>query len=345
MNLWTYTALRDISNGAVCMTELSNNRVYAVMTDPSRNSLTGNGVKYLLGVALENAASGENVRILSNGYCTIRGDFRQQIPEDPSGVKQGVVSLSKATNGNIYSTDISGITFTDSGGLSRNYGREENFSLSFDAGKGRTIDLSVNDLLTEIGTVSLWDRLGFQVSDDGKRWENADISGLIQADPSRPEQLEPPWPPGGTGTTIPSGTSTSITKGWIFPERESGQTYSLDRTRRDTSGNPTGSYGPEYLSQIKAAFNDDMRRYIRFYFRSDGGLEFAGWNILVKSSSGAPAFDNTAPENAILYLSQTGIGKATTFTGSGIRLGYSVIDSSANSLGSFTYARIQDTNN
>ena len=88
-----------------------------------------------------------------------------------------------------------------------------------------------------------------------------------------------------------------------------------------------------------------MKRYIRFYFRSDRSRDFIGWNILVKSSSGAPAFENSIVANAILYLSQSDVGKATAFTGSGIRLGYSVIDSSSNNIGDFTYARIQDTNN
>lgn len=98
----TYTALRDISNGAICMTELSNNTVFAVMTDPSRNSLSGNAVKYLLGVALDDAPATKPVRILSNGYCTIRGDFLKQVPEDPNGVVQGQVSLDKETTGLTY---------------------------------------------------------------------------------------------------------------------------------------------------------------------------------------------------------------------------------------------------
>ena len=341
----TYTALRDISNGAICMTELSNNKVYAVMTDPSRNSLSGNAVKYLLGVALEDAASKENVRILSNGYCTVRGDFLIQVTEDASGVTQGKISLGKETNGNIYGTDVSGIIFTDSGGTTNNYTPEENLEVAFDAGINRTIDLSINELFTEHGYSSLYDRLGFQVSDDGNKWENADISGLIQ---TRETELLPPWPPGGTGTAKNGSVRSRDIEGhgWIFPERnEFDEPNSLFVTRMDHSGNPTESYGPTYMSQIKKSFDDNMKRYIRFYFRSDRSGDFIGWNILVKSSSGAPAFENSVVANSILYLSQGDVGKATAFTGSGIRLGYSVIDSSSNNIGDFTYARIQDTNN
>lgn len=342
----TYTALRDISNGAVCMTELSNNTVFAVMTDPTHNSLSGNAVKYLLGVALEDASARKPVRILSNGYCTIRGDFSKQVPEDPDGVFQGEVTLDDKTNGNIYVTDVSGIIFTDSGGTLQNYNSNQNYQVTFDAGSEKTIDLSINELFTEHGFSSLYDRLGFQVSEDGVEWENADISGLIQTDPGNPSQLLPPWPDGGTGTAKGSTLdSESIDTGWIFPERhESEQPNSLFNTRRDNSGN--GSHGETYMSQIKKDFDDKMKRYIRFYFRSDGSAQYSGWNILVKSSLGAPVFDNNVVANAILYLSQSSTGQATTFTGSGIRLGYSVIDSSSNETGKgFTYARIQDTNN
>tara|TARA_B110000444_G_scaffold253793_2_gene285255 strand:- start:2196 stop:3719 length:1524 start_codon:yes stop_codon:yes gene_type:complete len=342
----TYTALRDISNGAVCMTELSNNTVYAVMTDPSRNSLSGNAVKYLLGVALDDASATKPVRILSNGYCTIRGDFLKQVPEDPNGVVQGQVSLDKETTGLTYLTDVSGIIFTDSGGTLQNYSDNQSYQVTFDAGFDKTIDLSINELFTEHGYSSLYDRLGFQVSDDGTEWENADISGLIQ---TRETELLPPWPPGGNGTAKNGSVSVGdINTGWIFPERhEFDEPNSLFVTRRDNSGNPDGDYGAAYMSQIKAEdFGDKMKRYIRFYFRSDRSGDFVGWNILVKSSVGAPAFDNSVVANAILYLSQSGVGKATAFTGSGIRLGYSVIDSSSNETGEdFTYARIQDTNN
>jgi hypothetical protein len=337
----TYKALRDISNGAVCMTEISNNKVYAVMTDPSRNSLAGNAGKYLLGVALEDALATQNIKILSNGYCTIRGDFTNQVPTDPNGVTQGNLALSRETNGNSYTTDASGILFTDSGGTS-NYNSNENMHVSFDAGLNNTIDLSINELYTEHGYSSLWDRLGFQVSDDGEIWENADISGLIQ---TKPNQLFPPWPPGGTGTASNDTVITSQIKGhgWIFPERhEESEPNSLFITRRDHSGNPTGT-NQTYMSQIKKdGFGDKMKRYIRFYFRSDGSSVYSGWQILVKSSGSSQI---SVTKNSILYLSQSEIGGATAFTGSGIRLGYSVIDPSNNGIDYYTYARIQDTNN
>ena len=99
------------------------------------------------------------------------------------------------------------------------------------------------------------------------------------------------------------------------------------------------------MSQIKSP-KDNMKRYIRFYFRSDGSSEFTGWQILVKSSGSPPGSSQiSVTKNSILYLSQSEIGGATAFTGSGIRLGYSVIDPSNNGIDYYTYARIKDTNN
>ena len=146
-------------------------------------------------------------------------------------------------------------------------------------------------------------------------------------------------------TVVPTSATSQIEgHGWIFPERhEESEPNSLFITRRDHSGNPTGTHGQTYMSQIKKDdFDDNMKRYIRFYFRSDGSSEFTGWQILVKSSGSSQI---SVTKNSILYLSQSEIGGATAFTGSGIRLGYSVIDPSNNGIDYYTYARIQDTNN
>ena len=342
----TYTALRDISNGSVCVTELSNNSVFAVMTDAS-NVLLGNAGQYVIGVALETKLANEQVRILTRGYCSVRGDFTTQVSEDPSGVTQGEVALDSKTNGNIYRTDVSGILFTDSGGTTSNYNNNESYSITFDAGPNSTIDLSINEIFTEHGARSLYDRLGFQVSEDGKRWENADIRGFIR---TRPEELEPPWPPRGTGTgfdtTAPPTSQSRFTNnpypemvGWILPETQATVISYRDQVDPAIVLAPGSNF-----AIISTANGDNMKRYIRFYFRSDGSALFSGWEILVKSTSVA-IFNNVTPANSILYLSQTGTGLVSTFTGSGIRLGYNVVDSSFNNLGEmFAYARINDTN-
>jgi len=316
------------------------------MTDAS-NVLLGNAGQYVIGVALETKAANEQVRILTRGYCSVRGDFSTQVSYDPSGVTQGQLALDGTTNGNIYATDASGILFTDSGGTTSNYNNNESFSITFDAGENSTIDLSINEIFTEHGANSLYDRLGFQVSDDGISWDNADIRGFIR---TKDNQLVPPWPPNATGTgfnpfAIPPAPSNTAgpypeMRGWILPE-----TLATVISYRDQYDDPAITVAPgSSLAIISAANGDNMKRYIRFYFRSDGSALFSGWEILVKSTS-VSTFNTVTPANSILYLSQTGTGLVSTFTGSGIMLGYNVVDSSFNNLGEmFAYARINDTN-
>ena len=321
-----YEAGRDISNGEVCVTDISNNKIYAVPTDLN-NILTGNARESVIGIALEKVSKGENVKILTDGYCSVRYDQKQFNISDETNTG-GTVVLNSSTNDNTYSVDGSGVLFTDSGGTSGNYTNSENYKITFDAGEGNTIDLSVNDLFTEQGTTSLWDRLGFQVSTDGSNWVNADISGLIHTDDTQPENLLPPWPPTGTGTAYPSTTTTDQTRGWIFPEDIKG----LIASRLHTFGGVDSSGG------VFKSPTDDMKRYIRFFFRSDSDLAFTGWEIEVKSSS--IQTHTIGPKNGILYLSNTDAGQTTLNTVSGIKVGYTVMDTSFNALGGFTFARI-----
>ena len=325
-NYVEYEAGRDISNGEVCVTDISNNKIYAVPTDLN-NILTGNARESVIGIALEKVSKGENVKILTDGYCSVRYDQKQFNISDETNTG-GTVVLNSSTNDNTYSVDGSGVLFTDSGGTSGNYTNSENYKITFDAGEGNTIDLSVNDLFTEQGTTSLWDRLGFQVSTDGSNWVNADISGLIHTDDTQPENLLPPWPPTGTGTAYPSTTTTDQTRGWIFPEDIKG----LIASRLHTFGGVDSSGG------VFKSPTDDMKRYIRFFFRSDSDLAFTGWEIEVKSSS--IQTHTIGPKNGILYLSNTDAGQTTLNTVSGIKVGYTVMDTSFNALGGFTFARI-----
>ena len=328
-NIVIYKAGRDISNGEVCVTEISNNNIYAVPTDIS-NILTGNARESVIGIALENADKHDPVKILTDGYCSVRYDQKQfnspSSPSDPSG---GTIGLNSSTNGGTYSVDGSGVLFTDSGGQNGNYANNENYQITFDAGFGQKIDLSVNDLFTEHGITSLWDRLGFQVSTDGISWQNADISGLIHTSLTQPANLIPPWPPNGNGTAEPDTTPAQQTKGWIFPEDIPALIAS-----REQAFLPIASPGCVF-----SAPTDDMKRYIRFYFRSDGNLAFTGWEIEIKSSS--QTTNTIGPKNGILYLSNTDEGQTTLSIVSGIKLGYTVMDTSFNNTGGgFTFARI-----
>ena len=237
----------------------------------------------IMGICLENIADGASGKVLIDGFATARNEYMSVINDtsatliNDTSATLAQVSLNSSTNGNTYTVDSSWSTFYDSGGLNGNYQNNENFSITFDAGAGNTIELEVDDLFFEHGFTSLWDRLGFQVSDDGISWTNANIAGLIETIPS---QLIPPWPLGSTGTAVTTQASSMDTssRGWIFPEEVQGSN-GLIQTRQAAgiTSNETFFSSPQ----------DDMRRYIRFYFSSDGGINFAGWEIIVKSSGPA----------------------------------------------------------
>ena len=137
----------------------------------------------------------------------------------------------------------------------------------------------------------LWDRLGFQVSDDGSTWFNADISGMISSTVLLPPWTDPFFSSSGgcVANSLTAGTTTiDVSRGWIFPERLTG-TDSLEETRRDASGNP-GSLlsvadasqnalffsayndynvtGNRATGEPGAARKDSMKRFIKFFFRS-----------------------------------------------------------------------------
>ena len=244
--------------------------VYAKALDSSFT-----GFSTIMGICLENIADGASGKVLIDGFATARNEYMSVINDTSATPAQ--VSLNSSTNGNNYTVDSSGSTFYDSGGLYGNYQNNEYFSITFDAGAGNTIELEVDNLEIEHSYFSLYDRLGFQVSDDSISWTNANIAGLIETIPS---QLIPPWPPGGTGTAVTTQASSMDTssRGWIFPE-EVQYSNGLIQTRQAAgiTSNETFFSSPQ----------DDMRRYIRFYFSSDGNLNFAGWEIIVKSSGPA----------------------------------------------------------
>lgn len=241
-----YTALRDISNGAPIVTEISGNILYA----DTIQSLPGK--EQIIGIALEDKNVGEEIRVLQYGYCSARYDSSTDISS---------VSLNNTTTGNTYSLNGT-YNFTDSGGAGGGYSPNENYLITFDLGDNilGNIDISINSLdFEQGGTLTspiMYDRLGMQTSTDGITFTNVDISGLYQ-----PAITTPPWG---------QSADTTETPGCIFPR--SFTTYQSLYNTIETPPAPN----PIILTGVRA---------VRFYFSSDNSFSLSGWDLDISGNS------------------------------------------------------------
>ena len=152
----------------------------------------------VIGIALEDAASGASVNVLTQGFGTARRDTTFAASSE-------TVLLNNITNGTSRQL-TNATTFRDSGDNGANYGSSENYSISFDATLGYTADVIVNNIGFEHTDFSLYDRLGIQGSNDGVTYVNLSISWLL-----RSATATPPW---GTSYGSPQ------TPGYIFPRSQ-----------------------------------------------------------------------------------------------------------------------------
>ncbi len=331
-----YTAFHDISNGTICVTEVSNNIVYAA--NP-QTLLTNLEYERLIGVAIEDASAGSIIKILEEGYCTVRVDPYDDGLPDPSG-SVPTINLDGTISGNTYATDQSGTYFRDNGGILGNYSNNQNSTITFDAGLGNTayIDLEAGLLATnwvfEFGagggnpTGIMYDRLGFQTSNDGITYTNGTIQGFC-----RSTNANPPYG---------SGQSSTAPNGYIFPMEFNGNSP-VDPA---ASNPPAGSSGTTIdlatftvPGQLPPA--GSQSRFLRFSFRSDNTGVFSGWNLLVKGT-GNPLAGPTYPINSLLYLSVINLERASNILGGNIPIGYTVSENLGNTINQYVFARIHD---
>ena len=189
---------------------ISNNRVYAA--NP-QTVLTNLEYERLIGIAIEDASAGSIIKILEEGYCTVRVDPYDNGLPTPAG-SLPTINLNGTTSGNTYVADQSGTYFRDDGGILGDYSSGQIRNITFDAGLGNTayIQLEPGILATEwefefgIGggnpTSTMYDRLGFQTSNDGITYTNGSIQGFCSSTNANPPYV--------------SGQDTN-TNGYIFP--------------------------------------------------------------------------------------------------------------------------------
>jgi hypothetical protein len=95
------------------------------------------------------------------------------------------------------------VDFRDSGGLPNNYGPNELYNITFDAGVNNTWEMkTITCNFEHSGSGAMYDRLGIQASSDGVTYQNVSLSNFYQSATSTP-----PW----------SISRTSTTNGYIFP--------------------------------------------------------------------------------------------------------------------------------
>ena len=256
-----------------------------------------------LGVALENITAGQSGDILVSGVCTVKYDG---IPS--STPPTSTVRLNGTTNGTIQSMN-NGITFTDSNaGGSNNYENGKNYSIIFDAGTGRTIDISVDNIEFEAaGTGGMYDGLGMQFANStGGTAVNPSISWLQTMAASF---NSPPWALGtgypGSSFGGPSYNSSGSINGWVFPS-------TTTRAILLGSGN--------FPVTINSGY-----QVIRFYFSSDGSANNDGWEMLLTPSTPYTVSNIPVAIGSTIYLDNTyPSSQTTTSNASQVIFGFAV---------------------
>jgi len=175
----------------------------------------------------------------------------------PSGTDGGILSFPIG-NEDTADTAVSAINFTDSGGGGGDYQPNEDYTYTFDAGAGNTINAVVNSFEYEHSSFAMYDRASIRVSNDGITFNNINV----------------PWMNTTSNTTFPysdsygAGGQTGSSNGWVMPQN----TTIAQSLYRDFLGDNTATL--TFPQTINTGF-----RYVRFGFTSDGSSQEAGWDI------------------------------------------------------------------
>ena len=277
-----YTALNNISAGQPVIYDYTsgNIKVSSIGSLPSQHEIAG--------INLSDVTSGQTADILTRGYVT----SRRTSTFLPSAE---TVVLNNTSNGTTRGL-TNNTTFTDSG-AGGNYSPNENYSITFDAGVGYTVNCTVNSFGFEHTTSQMYDRLGIQTSTDGVNYSNISVSWM-QASANQ----SPPWSTSFAGGSWNSGASSP---GYIFPK---------DEPRAILLGGVPGNTFPALISL--------GTRYVRFYFFADGSTQDNGWNISIFPNTPYPTNAISVAEGSTLYLDNTDQSLVSTDNTSQIVLGY-----------------------
>jgi len=277
-----YTALNNLSAGQPVIYDYTSGNIKcsSIGSLPSQHEI--------IGICLDDTTAGNTANILSTGYATARRTSTT-LPSFET------VILNNTTNGTTRSL-TNNTTFTDSGG-GASYNANENYSITFDAGAGYTVNCTVNSFGFEHSTSQMYDRLGIQTSTDGVTFNNISVQWLQTS-----SNTTPPYSTSFGGS---SWNSTGSNFGWILPK---------DEPRAILLGGVPSNTFPALISL--------GTRYVRFYFFSDGSAQDDGWNITLQPNTPYPTSAISVAEGTTLYLDNSDYSKVSTDDTSQIVLGY-----------------------
>lgn len=252
----------------------------------------------VIGIALEDAASGADVNVLTQGFATARRDTTFIASAE-------TVLLNNTTNGTSRQL-TNATTFLDSGDNGANYGSNENYSITFDAQSGYTAKIVVSNFAFEHTTTRMYDRLGIQGSNDGVNFTNLSVQWLQTSSISTPTWSE-------FFFANNSWNSTGADNGYILPQ---------NTTRAILLGGVPNNTFP---AEINTGY-----RYIRFYFRSDTSSTALGWDMTLQPNTPYTSSALTVSEDTPLYLDSADFSKVTTDDTSQILVGYTAYNNAEN---------------
>lgn len=277
----TVKASAAIDNGAVVIWDYSGTEVQAKM--PSGSTPDQHEI---IGIAIEDIALGATGKVLVYGYVTAKF-----IPVAGNVVTNLALDSSATVNGGttIVSDINNATTFTDEGGTSNSYGNNSALSHTFYNNEGNISMKFVNWDIEQAGS-SIFDRLGFTVSNDGTNFANAtftpatdnEIGGFRQSN-----NAVAPW----SATELSGGVPAD---GYILCE------------------SPGGAFPAN--SVINTGF-----KYVRAYFTSDGNTFQTGWEIEVY---GSQALSNSSVAiNEGVFINPNDLSATSGLTNTGRTLG------------------------
>ena len=323
-----FTALGAIEVGQVVIYDYTSGLVKATVasTLPPSNEVVG--------IALEDAADGDDVEVLIEGFATIKRPT-VQLPSSDDYI------LPSLNTGSFDTRNLTNNTrFRDDGGNS-NYSNNVEYGVVFDVGDSSDIPgtrymiMNIQNFEFERQSFSFSqeDRLGIQVSNDGINYQNFDtlqdpVTGINWM--QHMDNDNPPWDSdfdgGGAWYSAPA-----LADGYVFPVSDA-------RAADINGGNPPNSATPVSVLNKDIPITSDGTttgtpwRYVKFIFFSNSSASFQndGWDMTLTPSVAYSTGPANPPIGSLIYVDQNNPGQGTLNNTGSVLIGKSAASGSDN---------------